>query len=236
MTERTDDHARQIWARWTGLLLLLTNGTAIFAVTTRGGFTARDDSVQTAANIADSETFFRVGLAFDLLTIAGVIPLVVGLYVVLRPVSPNLALLATAWRMIENAVLAMLTFASFTALALIGGGDYVRALAPGQTHDLVYALVRVHAWGFQVGFLFLGLGQIVFSYLWWRSRYVPRWLAGLGMFGSSVLAAMALGIIVWPPLYAMVTMAYMAPMGLYEIGLGLWLLILGIRLPARREA
>ena len=46
---------------------------------------------------------------------------------------------------------------------------------------------------------------------------------------------MALGILVWPPLYRIVTMAYMAPMGLYEIGLGLWLAIRGIRIPARAE-
>lgn len=230
MTE-SSDRVRELWARWVGLLLVATNATAMFAVWERGSFVASRDAAQTAANIAGSETMFRLGLAFDLLTIAGVIPLVAGLYIVLKPVGRELALLGMLWRVVENAILAMLTFASFTALALLGGGDFMRALAPQAAHDLVYALIRVHSWGFQVGFLFLGLGQIVFSLLWWRSRYVPRWLAGLGIVASSIMVAMALGIIVWPPLYGIVTMAYMAPMGLYEIGLGLWLLIRGIRLP-----
>jgi hypothetical protein len=236
MTTESNDRARRLWARWLGILLVATNGSAMYAVWTRSSFIASRDAAQTAANIAGSETSFRLGLAFDLLTIAGVIPLIAGLYIVLKPVGRNLALLALLWRLVENAILAMLTFASFTALALLGGGDFMRALAPAAAHDLVYALVRVHSWGFQVGFLFLGLGQVVSSLLWWRSLYVPRWLAGLGIAASSVMVAMALGIIVWPPLYGIVTMAYMAPMGLYEIGLGLWLAIRGIRLPAAQDA
>ena len=235
MTDETSDQARRLWARWTGGLLVLTNATAMFAIWTRGSFIAARDPVTTAANIAGSETLFRLGLAFDLLTIAGVIPLVAGLYLVLRPVGPGLALLAMLWRVIENAILAMLTFASFTALTLLGGGDFIRALDPRAAGDLAYALIRVHSWGFQVGFLFLGLGQILFSLLWWRSLLVPRWLAGLGIFASSIMAAMALGIIVWPPLFSLFTMAYMAPMGLYEIGLGLWLAIAGIRPPDQRK-
>ena len=224
------DQARQRWARTVGLMLVLTNLTAIYAISTRNGFVVRNDAAATAANIVAQETLFRTGLVFDLLTIAGVIPLVAGLYIVLRPVNRNLALLALLWRLIENAVLAMLTFASFTALILVTGADFVRNLQPGQLSDVAYALVRVHSWGFQVGFLFLGLGQLVFTWLWWQSRYIPRWLAGLGLLGSTLLAAMAIAIIVWPPVYGMVTMAYMAPMGLYEILLGLWLLVRGLRL------
>jgi Domain of unknown function (DUF4386) len=231
MTQWTEDRIRMSWARWIGFLLIATNLTAMFAVWVRMSMIAARDPAQTAANVAGAKTLFRVGLTFDLLTIAGVIPLVVGLYVVLKPVAPGLALLATAWRMIENAILAMLTFASFTALAFLTGGDFIRSLAPGAIHDLTYAMLRVHGAGFQVGFLFLGLGQILFSILWWKSRYVPRWLAGLGVFASAIIAAVAIAIIIWPPFYAIVTMAYMAPMGLYELGLGLWLLVRGVRLP-----
>jgi uncharacterized protein DUF4386 len=221
------------WARWTGFLLIATNLTAMFAVWVRMSAVAARDPAQTAANIAGSETLFRMGLAFDLLTVAGIVPLVVGLYVVLKPVAPGLALLAMAWRMIEAVTLALLTFASLAALILLGGGDFARALAPGIVHDLVYALLRLHGRGFQVAFLFLGLGQILFSILWWRSRYIPRWLAGLGIFASAIMAAVAIGTIVWPPLAGIVTLAYMAPMGVYELALGLRLLVRGVQSPGK---
>ncbi len=232
MIDEIDDRRRQKWARLTGLLLVLTNLSAMFAHWVLSQIVVGNAAAATAARMAASETFVRVGLAAELVTIAGVIPLIVGLYLVLRPVGRDLALLALSWRLIENGLLAALAFASFTALTLAGGGPFMAAADPRQTEALVYALMRVHIWGFQFGFLFLGLGQILFSYLWWKSRYVPRWLAGLGMFASSVLTAMAVGIIVWPPLLSIVTMAYMAPMAIYEIGLGLWLLVKGIRLAA----
>jgi hypothetical protein len=232
MANVAGDQVRQTWARATGLMLLLTNGTAMYAVWARGTFVAADDPARTAANMAADESFVRIGLAFDLITIAGVIPLVVGLYVVLKPAGRGLALLALCWRLIENSVLAALTFASFAAVTLLGGNAFIGGLDPAQVNDLIYALLKVHIWGFQFGFLFLGLGQAAFSYLWWKSRYIPRWLAGLGMAASALMAVMALGIIAWPSLYTLVTMAYMAPMGLYEIGLGFWLLVRGIRLDA----
>lgn len=232
MIAEVSDATRQRWARMTGLMLLLTNFTAMFGFWVRGQFVSRNEAAATAANMAASETFVRAGLAAELITIAGVIPLIVGLYVVLKPVGPTLATLAFSWRLIENALLAGLVFASLSALTLIGGGDYLRALGGAQFGDIVYTLVRVHGSGFQIGFFFLGLGQALFSWLWWKSRYVPRWLAGLGLFASSLMAAMALAILIWPPLFGLVTMAYMAPMGVYELGLGLWLLVRGIRLPA----
>ncbi len=232
MISEVSDTTRQRWARLTGLMLVLTNFTAMFGFWVRGQFVSRNEAAVTAANMAASETFVRAGLAAELITIAGVVPLIVGLYVVLKPIGPTLAMLALSWRVIENALLAGLVFASLGALTLIGGGDYLRALGGAQVSDIAYTLVRVHSGGFQVGFFFLGLGQALFSWLWWTSRYVPRWLGGLGLFASSLMAAMALAIIIWPPLFGLVTMAYMAPMGVYELGLGLWLLVRGIRLPA----
>lgn len=231
MISGVSDTTRQNWARVTGLMLLLTNFTAMFGFWVRGQFVSANDAAATAANMVASETFVRAGLAAELITIAGVIPLVVGLYVVLKPVGPTLAALAFSWRLIENALIAVLVLATLTALTLIGGSSYLRALGDPQVEDLVYTLIRVHSSGIQVGFFFLGLGQALFSWLWWKSRYVPRWLAGLGLVASSVMAAMALGIIIWPPLFGLVTMAYMAPMGVYELGLGLWLLVRGVRLP-----
>lgn len=227
MTERTT----QAWARVAGFFLVFTNATAIFGFWVRGEYIEANDAVRTFANMAAAETFVRLGLAADLVTIAGVIPLVVGLYLVLKPFGSGLALLALSWRVIENAVLAALALAIFTAVILVAGGPFMAGADPRQTEAFVYALLRVHGWGFQVGFFFLGLGQALFAFLWWRSRYIPGWLAGLGIVASSVMAVVALGILVWPPLFAMLTMAYMAPMGLYEIGLGLWLLVRGIRSP-----
>jgi len=50
--------------------------------------------------------------------------------------------------------------------------------------------------------VFLRLGSTVFSYLWFKSRYIPRALAALGIFSSLVLALVTLAIMVFPGLGA----------------------------------
>ena len=91
-------------------------------------------------------------------------------------------------------------------------------------------VVRVALVALLVGFLFLGLGSAVFSYLWWKSRHIPRVIAGWGIFASLLMAVVSLALIMFPGLAA-IGMSYMMPMGLYEVGLGLWLLVKGIRVP-----
>jgi hypothetical protein len=211
---------RQTYARLAGFLYLFTNVTAALAFSARSRIMAMDDAARTAGNIAASERLFRLGIATELVSVACVIVLVVALYLILEPVGRGAALLAASWRLAENFVLAVLPFSELAMLALAkSGGD------PALTRTFL----AVYGEGFQFGFLFLGLGSALFSYLWWKSRYIPRPLAAWGLFASSVMAAVSLALIVWPGLLAEIGMAYMAPMGIYEIGLGLWLLVKGVK-------
>jgi Domain of unknown function (DUF4386) len=218
-------------ARLVGFLYLFTNATAIFAFVARQKLIVPRDPAQTAANIVDSERLFRTAIAFELITVACVIVLVWGLYVVLRPIDRNVVWLATFLRLTENFVLAFVTVLELAVLVILKGSGQLQSFNTEQIHALTYALFRVYDTTFNVGFLFLGLGSAIFSYLWWQSRYIPRLLAGWGVFASSLMAIASLAIIVFPGLRAM-GMAHMMPMGLYEFGLGFWLLIIGIRQPA----
>lgn len=231
-SDRLIDGQQHTAAKVAGFLYVLTNLTAIFAFYTRGQLRVRGDAAQTAANIAGAERLFRIGTVTELITVAGVVMLVVALYVVVRPVDRNVAMLAAFWRLAENCVLAVATLSASTALALLSDAEYLRAVDTQQLQALAYTFLRVHGTGFNVGFVFLGLGSTVFSYLLFKSRYVPRALAALGIVASLVLAIVTLAIMVFPRLAAVVTLAHMAPMGLFEFTLGFWLLIKGIRTPA----
>jgi hypothetical protein len=224
-----------LYARLAGLLYLLTNAAAIFAFSVSGSVIVRNDPAETAANIAAGPAF-RLGIGAELLAVVGTVALSVFLYLILRRVNPGIALLALAWRMIENCVLVAITLPTFIALELIATAPYYANGDPQLLQGLMYALLRVHQYGFQIGFLFLGLGSTAFSLLWLRSGYIPRIAAWWGLFASALMAIIALGIVIWPKLYGIVTVAYMAPMGIFEIGLGLWLLFAGIRVTAEPES
>jgi hypothetical protein len=232
MTLQPIEHAQHRAARIAGLLYLFTSATAIFAeFFVRGRLIVRGDAVQTGKEIAASEWLFRIGIAVDLVTVLCVIALVWALYVVLRPIDGNLALLAAFWRLAEASILAASVVNALAAVLLLGGADYLQALGTQQSQALAALFVNSQGAGWRIGFVFLGVGSTVFSYLWLQSRYIPRALAAWGVLSSLVLASATLAIIVFPGFAAVVTLASLAPMAIYELTLGLWLLARGIRPP-----
>lgn len=212
-------------ARLAGLLYVVTNLTAAFAFAMRSRVLHLSDPVRSAADIQAAPGLLRLSLAVELLTVAGVLVLVASLYIVLRKFDRDLALIAALLRIAENAVLAVTALNASALLAAASAG----AAAP----SLVGTFTKLYGAGYQAGFLFLGLGSLLFSWLWWRSRWVPRALAALGVFASALLAAGSLALIAAPSFARPFGMAYMMPMGLYELALGLWLLLRGVRIPEK---
>jgi hypothetical protein len=220
-------------ARVAGFLYLAQMATAVFGESfVRGRLLVAGDATQTASNIVQAERLFRLSIAGDLVTYAAVIVLTWALYVVVRPVNRNLALLAVLFRIAEVAILCVATVNSLVALRLLSGAEYLKTFEAGQLHSLARLVLSAQGIAMNIGFIPLGLGSAVFAYLLLKSRYVPRALAGWGIFASLVLAIVTWAIIVFPGIGEVMGLAYMAPMGIYEVGLGLWLLVRGIREPA----
>jgi hypothetical protein len=224
------DPAQYTAAKLAEFLYLFTMVTANFAeFYARGRLIVPSDAEQTAKNIAASERLFRLGTVSNLITFASVAVLVVALYVVLKPVNRNVALLAAFWRLVECSIFALITLNDFVALRLLSGEDYLRAFDTKRLQALAYMFVGAHDAGYLIGLVFFGLGSTVFAYLWFRSRYIPRWLAALGVFSSLVVAIVTLAIMVFPILANVVVPVYFAPIFIFEVTLGLWLLIKGLR-------
>jgi len=205
-------------ARIAGFLYVLTNATAILAFSIRGRLLVRGDAAQTAKKILASTNLFRLGVVFELITIGAVIALVGALYVALRRVSPGLAFTAVLWRVAENVILAYVVMNELAALRLAT-----------TTPALAQTFLGLYGDGFRIGFFFLGLGSALFAYLFFKSRYIPRTLAVIGIVGSLLMAIAELSIMACPDLSRVIGMSYMAPIGIFEIVGGFWLLFMGIR-------
>ena len=224
--------AQHTAAKVAGFLYLFSMVTANFAeFYARGRLIVSGDAAQTAKNIAASERLFRLGTVSNLITFAAVVPLVVALYVVLRPINRNMALLAALWRLAECSIFALITLNDFVVLRLLSGADYLRAFDTKQLQALAYTFVGVHDAGYLIGLVFFGLGSTMFAYLWFESRYIPRALAAWGIFSSLVVTIVTLAIMVFPGLAAVVIPVYFAPIFVFEVTLGFWLLVKGIRAP-----
>jgi hypothetical protein len=218
-------------ARVAGCIYLIAMATSMFAeLYLRGSLIVPRDAVQTALNIAASERFFRISSVIHLLTFASDAMLAVALYTILEPINKSVALLAAFWRLADCAILSVAVLNDFAALPFLADTEYLRAFEPRQLQVLARVFLSIGVAGYQLGFVFLGLGSIAFSYLWLKSRYIPRALAAWGIFASLILALGTLAIMIFPTL-GVIGLSYMAPMFFYEVGLGLWLLLKGLRAP-----
>ena len=216
-------------ARVAGIVYLAAMATSMFAeLVLRGPLMVPGDAAKTAMNIAKSQELFRASIVVHLITFASDAVLAVALYVVLRTVNTNLALLAAFWRLADCAILSVGMVNDFATLRFVSGAGYLGSFDVQQLQALARLFLSVHAAAFQIGFVFLGLGSTLFSYLWLKSGYIPRALAAWGIFASAVLAVVTLAAMALPGLSG-IGLTYMAPMFLYEVGLGLWLLTKGLR-------
>ena len=216
-------------ARLAGAMYLIQIAAGTFSeLVARSPFLVRGDASQTAHNIMSSELLFRIGITSDLVTYISVLIATWALFVLLRPVSRNLALLALFFRLIELSIHFNVTLNSLAALRLLNGAGYLGSVDPALLQALAQHAIGVQGEGLRLGFIPLGFGSALFAYLMFKSRSVPKLLAGWGIFASLLLATFVMVIIVLP---SAVTMLYvpMLPMGIYEVSLGFWLLFRGIK-------
>lgn len=227
-----DDSQRRA-AKAAGLTQLLALAPVLYANYGIHGQLVNGAHRATAAkNIAAAEPFFRLGIVCDLLYCAGLLVVLAALYVILRPVSPGLALLSSLGRLVYASMWVLMTLELTTALRLATGTSYLQALGA----ERVQALVALHLGGgaseYYVGLLFWGVGSSVGCWLWLRSRYIPRGLALFGLVSSIIAAASALAFFAIPNFPRIVNAYwYDSTLGLFDVALSFWLLFKGLRSP-----
>jgi Domain of unknown function (DUF4386) len=223
------DQTQRNAARAVGFAYIVTNALAWFAeFHVRARLIDYQSAAITAANIISSENLFRLGLAADLLTFALDVIIVVGTYLILRPVNRSLAIFGLAWRLVETAVVAVMALNTFQILTLLSDSAYVRALPADYLHSMVGMAIDAHNAGYNVGFLFFGLGSGAFCLAWYQSRYIPRALAAWGILGSLLAAASTFVYTLSPALTRIVEPRCFVPIGTFELILGFWLLLKGL--------
>jgi hypothetical protein len=212
--------------------------TSLFAMAivtfTHYGITLRlvvpGDAAQTVHNIVAHERLFRTVVACMLAYGAGTVVLLSALYVVLRPVSRGLALAAAAFRMVFALTWVVISLKFLEALRLVSGADYLQALEADSLQALSRFSLGATSDAYYVGLPFYGLAATVCSYLWFKSRYIPRWLATAGVITSAWCVVSAFAYIIVPGFGTAVNLYTLdSPMALFEIVTSFWLLFKGLR-------
>jgi hypothetical protein len=229
MTNRTRIISPLVYARIAGVLYLINIACGIFGeLFVRGHLVVPGDAVATAHRIIASEFLFRCGIAGDLIMHITDIPMTVIFYVLLRPVSRDLSLLAALFGMLQTAVLCANKLNLIMVLLLLGGSPSLKAFDPNQLQALASLSLRLHEDGFGVGLIFFGVSCLVTAYLMFQSGYFPRVLGILqGMAGVCYLTN-SFARLLCPAFADKLVPAILLPAFVGELGTCLWLLARGL--------
>jgi len=177
-------------------------------------------------NISDNLTLMRISILAGLVTSIGIVVLAVLLYVVLHKQNKIIALVALGWWLAEAITLAVSKIGLFALIPL--SLEFVGAGAPEPSYfqtlgDFLY--YGAFQKGDDIHMLFYCLGGILWFYLFYRSRYIPRVLSVLGL---AIEFLALIGMVLW--LFAVsVNMVFFYPIIVLELTIGVWLIARGIR-------
>jgi hypothetical protein len=194
----------------------------------RGTLIVSGDAAATAANIAAHEGLWRLGIAGDLLMHIADLPLLLILYVLMRPVNRDLALLVVLFDAVQSAVLVATKLNLLMPLFAQGSAPYLKAFNPEQLNALSYLSMRMDSHGFGFGLIFFGCGCLVLGHLIYRSGYLPRLLGVLMQIAGACYLVNSFAMILAPSLAGALFPAILMPSFVGETSLALWLLVKGV--------
>ena len=219
-------------ARTAGLLYLVVIVTGIFSLAYVPSQIHTAGSASAAMNnIAASMPLFRLGALSELTQYVFMLFLMVPLYKLFRPVNKNVA-----WLMIMLVVVGMsIDFVAvgnkLDVLSLLSNNSLRHALTTKQVGAQVMLSLTRYNNGILISEIFWGLWLFPFGYLVFKSGFLPKILGVFLVLGGIYYVVLFLGGLFHfsVPFYAVV------PDAIGEIGIGLWLLIIGARRTVRSK-
>ncbi len=216
------------YARIAGLCYLLIILLGIFGqIIVRGSYIVSEDAAATMQNIVASPLLWRWGIAGDIAMHLLDIPLMIILFLLLKPVNKTVALLALAFNIIQTAVLATNKLALMVPLIVVTNSHYVSALSPEQISAQIMLLIDIHNYGFGLGLIFFGFACLCYGYLIFNSGFFPKIIGVLIAIAGLCYLINSFVLILLPAAPPMVY-PILGVCLLSELSLCLWLLLKGV--------
>jgi hypothetical protein len=196
----------------------------------RKGIIVHGDAAATATRLAASQSLWRIGIASDILMHIFDIPLMVILYILLRPVNKDLALMEVFFKLAQSAILVATKLNLFTPLYLTGDAHYLQAFTLEQRQALSYLSILSDEQGFSVGLIFFGFGSLLLGYLVYKSGYLPRFIGILMAIAGACYLVNSFTLILAPDLASRLFPAILLPSFIAELILCFRLLLKGVNI------
>jgi hypothetical protein len=177
--------------------------------------------------ISENENHVIIGALFVLVMGFACAGIAISLYPILRKYNEGLALGSVGFRIFEG----MLWVINAIGLLLTLSKEFVKAGTPGASSfqtsailiraagDWISNLVALLAWC---------LGALMYYYIFYQTKLIPRWLAAWGLIGITLtLIACALVLFHLINSGSPIQIALFLPIALQEMVLAVWLIVKG---------
>jgi hypothetical protein len=215
-------------AKTAGLFYLIFILLLPLATSIRSQLVVSGDAAATAHNISANELLFRISFVTELVAALFFVLAAWALYVLLKRVNKNLALLFLLLNLCGVAIECISVLNLSMALSLLSGADYLTVFNPGQLQAQALVYINTYTNGFTIANLFFGAWLFPLGYLVYRSGFLPRLLGIL-------LIADFFGVLIrflqffLLPGYDVISYPGLMVSLIAEVSLTLWLLIKGVK-------
>jgi hypothetical protein len=178
--------------------------------------------------ISANENQVIIGGLLSLLAAFASAGIAIGLYPVLKKHHEALALGSVGLRVMEGMLYIVGVVGLLSILTL--SQEYVKA---GASNASLFqasgtSLLAVRDWAGKLSIIAFTLGALMYYYVFYQSKLIPRWLSGWGFLGVALSLAAALLAISGQIIYfSTVFILLQVPIGVQEMVLAVWLIVKG---------
>lgn len=222
--KRTLDVSPRILARAAGLLYLTVIVAGMIAqMFISGRLVVEGDAAATAANILAQEGVYRLGFTLYLIEMASQMAQFALFYLLLRPVSRSVALLALVLGLVGCTIKTLSRLFYIAPLLVLGDAGYLGVFSADQLQALALLFLEVNDQAAGIALAFFGVSTLLNGALIFRSSFLPRFLGAV-----SVLGGLGWLTFLYPPLGYQL-LPYVLVVGVVgAVAQILWLLIKGV--------
>ncbi len=193
------------------------------------------DAAATASNITEHALMFRLGIAADLFTFVCAVALTMILYVLLKPVNRNAALLMLAFNLVQDAIGGLNALNTYRPLQLLGSAAYLKVFSREQLEAMALLSLNTHSVGFAVALMFFGCSCIALGYLTFTSGFLPKALGVLMAIAGACYLTNSAAVLLSPRLASMLFPSILVPAFIGELSFAVWLTVKGVNVARWQE-
>ena len=186
------------------------------------------DAPATVNHIMAHASQFRIGFVISLFSVVFLLLAAWYLYVLLKPVNKNIALLFLLLNLGGYAIWCFSTLNLFASLLLLSGADYLKVFQPVQLQAQAMLFINLFKNGYIIAQIPYGIWLFPLGYLVFKSGFLPKILGIL-------LIVDCFGLLIYVfqcfllPGYEVISYPFLAVSFIAELSLTLWLLIMGAK-------